>query len=119
MAKAASAASARLPLRSTGRLSGALRVRGVELREPRVVAADVVVVRIELERALVLGERAGEVAVGLERDGEVVVRVRVLGLLRDSLLVAERRLAPETLLRDRGAEGELRLRAIGVLVRRA
>src|SRR4051812_2291025 len=111
--------AARARLRSTGRLTRALRVRRVELREPSVVATDVVVVRIQLERALVLGERAGEVSVRLEGHGEVVVSVRVLGLLRDRLLVSEGGLAPEALLRDRGAERELCRRPIRVLERRA
>ena len=39
----------------TGGLSGRLRVGRVELGEARVVAADVLVVRLELERLLVLG----------------------------------------------------------------
>src|SRR5262249_5562244 len=91
----------------TGGLSRRLRVRGVELGEARVVAPDVVVVGLEFERALVLGERPGEVAVRLERDREVVVGPRVVGLLGDGLLVAERGLAPQSLLRDVRAEGEL------------
>src|SRR5262249_23741728 len=72
------------------------------------VAPDVVVVGFELERPLVLGERAREIAVRLERDRQVVVGARVVGLLRGGLLVAERGLAPQSLLRGVGAERELR-----------
>ena len=68
------------PLRRTGGLSGRLRVRGVELRETRVVAADVVVVRVQLQRLLVLGERPREIPVGLQSDREVVVGPGVAGL---------------------------------------
>jgi hypothetical protein len=94
-------------------------VYSVELGEAGVVAPDVGVVRIELERLLVLGERAGKIAVGLHGDREVVVGAGVPGVLRDRLLVAEGGLAPETLLGDVGPELDLRVGTLGVGVRRA
>src|SRR5262245_18105611 len=77
-------------LRRTGRLSRRLRVGRVELGEARVVAADVVVVGIDVERLLVLRERPREVAARLEGHGEVVVRARVVGRLLAGLLESER-----------------------------
>src|SRR5262245_6999448 len=106
--ESAVAATAKKRLRrGTGGLSGSLRVRRVELGEARVVPADVLVVGVELERLLVLGESTREVAVRLHRDSEIVVRPGIRRVLGDRLLETERGFPPVALFRDVGAEGEL------------
>src|SRR5438132_5479354 len=106
-------------LRATGRLSRGPRVGRVELGEPRVVAPDVRILRVELEGALVLRERSSELAFRLERDREVVVRPGVVRLLLDGLLEPESRFAPESPPGHRASEGDLRLRLLGAGVRGA
>src|SRR5262249_52284964 len=101
-------------LRATGRLSRRPRVGRVELGEPCVVAPDVRVFGIEIERFLVLGQGSRVLARGLQRHGEVVVRARVAGLSRDRLLESERGLSPESLARDIGSECDLGGGGIGV-----
>src|SRR6266540_4958042 len=82
-------------------------IGGVELGESGVIAVDVGVVGVELERLLVLLERAGELARRLQRHGEVVVGPRVGRLLGDGLLEAENGLAPESLAGNFRAERDL------------
>src|SRR5262249_5559448 len=100
-------------LRPTGRFPRRSGVRGVELREARVIAPDVIVLWIELERLLVFLERPREVAGRLEGDREVVVRARVLRIGRDDFFEPEGGLAPVTLLRDFRAERDLGARGTG------
>src|SRR5260370_919032 len=94
-------------LRSTGGLPGRSGVGRVELREPGVVAPDIIVVGGEVERLLVLDERPSELPARLERDGQVVVRPRVVRISGDRLLESEGGLPPEPLPGDTGAEGDL------------
>src|SRR5260370_1398107 len=111
---AAPAARAARRLRRTGGFPCRAGVGGVELGEPRVVAADVGIVRAEIERLLVFHKSPRELARGLERDGEVVVGARVARLLRDGLLEPERGFAPEPLARHLGAECDLGFGPIGL-----
>src|SRR5262249_14195487 len=93
--------------------------RRVELGEARVVAADVVVVGVELEGLFVLRQRPSKIAVCLGSDWQIVLWVRAVGRLGHRLLLTGRPLAPEARLPDVGSELHLGLCALGVLVRGA